>query len=797
VIQPVIDAADPDDIIVLGPGTYQENVVLWKPVILQGSGAAVTVIDNMPAHFNLPLKDAQDAKLLALEIAGVPFCGFANCVNRVPNQSSDYTLEQGAMIVVAGCDYRTGGANAPCRAATNVVSKSNFDLHKGAQIDGLTLTRAFFGGGVIVNGFAPNLKITNNEIFSNAGSIGGGVRVGEPALIGAGNPTGSSFNANVVIDHNRISENGSRFAGGGGVSIFGGADNYTVSGNMICGNMSMNYGGGISHQGLVGGTGKILDNMIVSNQSADEGGGIHIGGDNAPGATTLSPGAGNVLIRANLIQGNMGGDDGGGIRTRRINGAEVLANPANAAAWYRVDIHNNMVVLNTSANEGGGMAFDDTIKVNVIGNTVAHNDSTATSSGAFGPCVETSPQGQVCPTPDFFGGLQASNPTVAGISSFAHTAALWAAMTTGATAYCNAAGTHATETICARWSNPVLRNDIVYQNRSFYWDPAANSGLGLLRPKSVLGGSNYWDFGVYGMQGVPLPPAPPPQSCTAATANVCSHGAQFCVSSARPPRNPASATTERRRTKCRRSRCSARVTRSSRTGPGPCRAPPTSSARLLASSTTCPGTSRFTRRLRRARASAATSSWRRSLRTASSATTTSPTAHRLSRTAARCPSGRRETSTTGAASVQSTSALIRSSRPGEFAHERRTPSSGQLHRAERRTRKESADARFESVVAAPGGLGGVIRGRLAGRAARPCRDLSAMPVAAAYLWWGDWPRQRHLPDGRQPHPEVHLRSEEHGQLDRSALQESSGRRVQVLQGAAGSCDGRALRRHHA
>jgi hypothetical protein len=56
------------------------------------------------------------------------------------------------------------------------------------------------------------------------------------------------------------------------------------------------------------------------------------------------------------------------------------------------------------------------------------------------------------------------------------------------------------------FSNPTLLNNIVWQNRSFYWDATACGGLGGLHP-DVLGlctANNipeppaYWDFWVYG-----------------------------------------------------------------------------------------------------------------------------------------------------------------------------------------------------------------------------------------------------------------------------------------------------------
>jgi hypothetical protein len=486
VIQPAIDAAPPGAILVLAPGRYQENVNLWKPLTLQGKGAAVTVMDGTAAIANFELKQAQFADLQSLIANG--------SVGIVPNQASDFTLEQGAGILVGGC------GNTPSCGPSGMNS-SFFAPNASAQIDGLTVTGATeAGGGVLVNGFVANLKITNNEIFLNQGSIGGGIRVGEGGLVGAGNPTGSSFNPNLLIDHNRISQNGSLFSGGGGIALYAGSDNYVVSNNMLCGNFSAGYGGGIGHFGLSQG-GAIVDNFIVSNESADEGGGIHVGGENAAGASALTLGAGSVLVRANLIQGNKAGDDGGGLRTRRFNGMDVANNPTRPDLWFQINILDNLLINNSSADSGGGLAFDDTVVAKVIGNTVANNDSTATGSDAFGNCTENTPVGQVCPAPEGTAGLIASVPQVAGIASIFHTSALYAALAAPGS-YCAA---HAADAICQAFSNPQLVDDIVWQNRSFYWDPSANNGLGSLL---VPPGRTYWDLAVY-PNGPGLPPATP------------------------------------------------------------------------------------------------------------------------------------------------------------------------------------------------------------------------------------------------------------------------------------------------
>jgi hypothetical protein len=480
-IQDAIDSAILDgkqNLILIAPGKYDENVIMWKPVQLQGWGAPSTILDGTSATGNLPLKNYQEFTVLQNLIAN-------GSITVVPGQAPDFTLEQGAGILVATCDP-TSCPNGNSFTATGA----------NPLIDGLTITGATeAGGGILVNGYANNLKISNNEIFANQGSLAGGIRLGTSSIADpTTNPTGSSFNPGIVIDHNRIAVNGSLFSGGGGIAVYTGANNYQVTGNMICGNFSAVYGGGIGHFGLSP-NGLIQGNKVVSNESFDEGGGIHIAGELPTTPTGLTLGSGSVIVNDNLIQGNKAGDDGGGLRTLKVNGQDVQNNPTDPNTWYEVDVFNNMIINNSSADQGGGIALDDTVKSYIIDNTIANNDSTATGSDAFGgPCTENTPPGQVCPNPglEAIGGLTSSIPQVAGVASFAHSTALLSVLQVGG-GYCAA---NPTNFRCATFANPVMSNDIIWHNRSFYWDATANNSMGALLPSPST--PDYWDMAVYG-----------------------------------------------------------------------------------------------------------------------------------------------------------------------------------------------------------------------------------------------------------------------------------------------------------
>ncbi len=440
-IQAAIDPAPPGSLILVPPGTYDDLVVMWKDVNLQGWGPHSTIIDA--------IKAAPD-KLIAWQskIAGlIPGSDF----DFIPGQVALSNLEEGPGILVLG----KNGSFGP------------------ARIDGFTITGASEGGGIFVNGYAPNLQISNNRLLRNQGTFGGGIRIGHPYLSdGAGGFVyADAFNDGIQIHHNELAFNGTVKAAGGGIAFYTGSDGYQVTENFICGNFSATDGGGIGHLGLSDG-GLISDNTIVFNQvfqqtagAGGAGGGIVIaGGVPLGGAGSLSPGSGSVQVLSNLIQGNQAGaDDGSGILLRYVNGQDT-ANPP--ALQYEVDIYNNFIVNNVTGL-AGALTLQDAIKVNIVNNTIARNDSLATAAAAFS------------------GGPSVSNPHPAGVVARVHTPALATALGAG-----------------SAFSDPVLINNIIWQNRSFYWDVAVGGGMGGLLPDIAAGDpAVYDDLAVLGTAG--------------------------------------------------------------------------------------------------------------------------------------------------------------------------------------------------------------------------------------------------------------------------------------------------------
>jgi hypothetical protein len=356
------------------------------------------------------------------------------------NEPLLFGAEEGPGILVVGANPAAPSPNAHV-----------FGPNPNARIDGLTVTGGDAGGGILASGYAGFLQVSDNRIFGNYGTYGGGVRVGHTALLDGANAAYGGYtdsaNPSVTILSNWIAENGSTEAGaGGGITLGNGSTKYRVADNYVCGNFSMADGGGIGHL-VLSDKGIIENNRILFNQTFNQsanvtGGGIFVGGEPAL-AGGLSAGSGSVTISANLVQGNnSGAGEGGGIRIAQVNGLDVAASPNNQGPWHKLALQNNMIVNNVAGYAAGGVSLKDVLAATIVYNTIANNDSTATNQQSFtaNPSV--------------------SDPQPAGLVSHATSQPLQDAI----------GNAPAVAQIKARpFSNPSLVDNIVWHNRSFYW----------------------------------------------------------------------------------------------------------------------------------------------------------------------------------------------------------------------------------------------------------------------------------------------------------------------------------------
>lgn len=483
-IQAVIDAptTNDNDLIIIPPGIYNSAVIMDKKVRLQGWGAMSTMI-NAAKTSTQGLKkwrtlidrkiDATPANPPVID----PDTG-ANTINAGSARTFDLLPGQTLGAVVTDNEPLLFGAEeAPGilvvgKASASGAGNGHFNEVNPARIDGLTITGADAGGGILISGYGRNVQVSNNRIVSNVGTYGGGIRVGHNALLDATNTAyggyTDSVNPNVNIHHNWVSQNGgAEFGPGGGISLGNGASNYRVVSNYVCGNFTMGSGGGIGQLGLANG-GVIANNTIVFNQTFNQssnpaGGGVFIGGAPALDGSGRSPGTGSVSLIQNLIQGNnAGAGAGGGVRLAQINGLDVVRAPTTVDAWNTVTMTNNMIVDNVAGFAGAGVSLVDALRVNGANNTIAFNDTTATAQEAF-PSA----------------GSNQSLPQPAGLVSHATSSGLLSAIGTNPLRNQNL------------FSNPSLTNDILWHNRAFCWSTTGTgpNQFGLFDP-TVAGGCN-------------------------------------------------------------------------------------------------------------------------------------------------------------------------------------------------------------------------------------------------------------------------------------------------------------------
>ncbi|MEX1312395.1 MAG: choice-of-anchor Q domain-containing protein, partial [Candidatus Sulfomarinibacteraceae bacterium] len=438
-IQDAIDGAGTNDLILVAPkadgSSYQEMVIMWKPVQLQGWGED-TKIDAVKAPPEALLAWRQKAESLVTN----------GDVTLLPGQEQAFGGVEPAAL------WTEEGAGVLVLPSAINQQSFSFNRNKGARIDGFTISGADTGGGIILNGYASDMRISNNRIINNSGQYAGGIRVGHPNLLAEGNAAcgggtplcyPDAQNDNVVISHNYVGQNGGISGSGGGVSICNGAENYALTDNYICGNFNMDQGGGVAHYGYSAGDNVIARNTIVFNDSFKQtpgstpaGGGLLIAGKPPVQGELVTRGSGNVLVDSNLFLGNAAeAGDGGGIRLQAINGADVDANSNNRSKWHSIEIVNNMIANNLAALAGGGISIADAKNATIRHNTIANNDSTATAGNAF-------PVG----SPDLSDGQLG-----AGIAARRHTDALLAVQNTGD----------------ADFSDATLEDNIVWHNRTF------------------------------------------------------------------------------------------------------------------------------------------------------------------------------------------------------------------------------------------------------------------------------------------------------------------------------------------
>ena len=387
-IQTAIDSADPGDLILVQPGTYRENVIMWKPVRLQGVGAGAVTI-NADAHpaGKMDQWRRQVNCAFGLTLDGAPNPNDANFKGTDPLNA--------AYSCPAAMHQRVD--RIPFEAIVGWDASGNGNLAQVLQEP--TLMGAYEGAGITVLGRGVRIPAGSSDFWGqNATGGAGAFTDGSVYLTGSSTDcTASSTQvngrdygtSNYFCNPSRIDGisilNSSQ--GGGGLFIHGWAHNLDVGNTRISGNHgtlagAINLGNGetpdafindgvscgvtpavmpcppVTWNGFTPVTNgaipfqfntkvRIHHNMLYNNASIGDA--LFSGTPAGAGGITVSSGADGYQIDHNWIAGNLSTGDGGGVQHLGLN--------------FQGTIASNYVLFNQSTNptlptSGGGIVIE-------------------------------------------------------------------------------------------------------------------------------------------------------------------------------------------------------------------------------------------------------------------------------------------------------------------------------------------------------------------------------------------------------------------------------------------------------
>ncbi len=271
---PTIAAAVADsacDPILISAGTYTENLVIERPVTINGAGADSTTVDG----------GGVSAVFAITNTAVVSLTGM--------------TIQNGAGLLVFTENYpdgtRIGGGVANWRGTVTVK-------------DSVVYSNTSIYGGGVGNDYDSVVRLLNTSVLSNTGAYGGGVY-----------NTGSILIQESIVRYNRAHNPADEGSGkGGGVLNLGGYA--TIYKSTISHNVANSVGGIGNYRGSL----HLTASEILSNTAS------------AGSAGGMSSHRGVVFVENSAFSHNVAADDGGGIENEdghmRIYGSVLSHNVA-------------------------------------------------------------------------------------------------------------------------------------------------------------------------------------------------------------------------------------------------------------------------------------------------------------------------------------------------------------------------------------------------------------------------------------------------------------------------------------
>jgi hypothetical protein len=221
-----INAAESGDVILVGPGTWYENLFIVKSLVLQGAADGTTIIDGSTAKF-----------------------GGGSCatVASVSVEIRSMVLRNGTGSEIFG-RVRGGGIYIEF-GSLHVVDV----VIENCSVDLLPFKSEGWGGAIC--GYGSDISIENCILRDNhSGTSGGAIWSGFGSL---------------EIMHTVIASNVADMAGG---AIFSRDTDVTISGSRVCGNTAGQTGGAIDHEmGTL-----LVDRTVLTGNTAVDGAALFV-----------------------------------------------------------------------------------------------------------------------------------------------------------------------------------------------------------------------------------------------------------------------------------------------------------------------------------------------------------------------------------------------------------------------------------------------------------------------------------------------------------------------------------------
>jgi hypothetical protein len=342
-IAAAIAVVDSGGMVIIGVGTFNEDLVIGKNVVLKGYGSATTTIQGTGSGRVIRVNSGYTVTIQHVTITGGNQTGYASGGGGGIRNSGDLTLTHS--IVSGNYGEPKGGGIANDSGAGLEIFRckisGNETYHAGET--GL-------GGGGIYN--AGTLTITESLVSGNTADDGtsktdhgggvynhDGVMTMELVTVAGNTATGSGGGLHISqggggsTTIRNVTVTGNTGQGGGGVNVSGTSGSTTINNATIAGNTSIYApsGAGLNLYGTVQIQNSILDDNVFSECGGDPGTHLTSGGYNRAEDTTCELTATSDQQNADTDLGPLQ-DNGGFTQTMALGSGSPAIDAGNPAA---------------------------------------------------------------------------------------------------------------------------------------------------------------------------------------------------------------------------------------------------------------------------------------------------------------------------------------------------------------------------------------------------------------------------------------------------------------------------------